>query len=148
MKTIIPVILLLLSLSGRAQDQAFEPVFNLRVSALLFPFTPLVTAEVRTVGRLTLQLESNFYRTHGFNIKYYTRSRMSEHFVFVGSAFVTNKLLREDLKTTVLPYTGYGYSYIFGDRWMLDGRIGIGPTVNADQFGIYPVAKVGIGRQF
>ncbi|MEM6726471.1 MAG: hypothetical protein AAF598_20690 [Bacteroidota bacterium] len=135
-------------LLGKSQQHDFQPVFNLRVSALLFPFTPLVTAEVKTVGPVTLQVESNFRRTHGFNIKWYTEAVMSGHFFFIGSAFVTNELLREDLKTTVLPYAGYGYSHVMGERWMLDGRIGFGPAVNADRFAFYPVAKIGIGHQF
>ena len=62
---------------GFAQQlEAPKPIANLRVSFLLFPFSPLLTLEVRTLGNLTLQLESNFTDTHGINLKYYLQNSM------------------------------------------------------------------------
>lgn len=126
------------------------PNANVRLSFLLFPFTPLLTLEVRTFGNITLQLETNFVNTHGANLKYYIKNRMDGDYVFLGTAFVENKLLRKDLVTTILPYAGYGYAYRFGNKnaWTFDSRIGIGATTNADKNGVYPIIKTGIGRTF
>jgi hypothetical protein len=143
---ILMIIFFLLAQNADAQD--IRPILNVRVSCLLFPFTPLATLEIRTFGNLTLQGESNFKHTHGFNLKYYTRERMNGHYFFIGSAFVSNKLLRKDEKNTILPYVGYGYSYNFAKNWLWDTRLGIGPTINADKNAIYPIIKTGIGRKF
>ena len=131
-------------------NQEHIPSTNIRLSFLLFPFTPLVSVEFRTIGNFTLQIESNFVDTHGMNLKYFVNKRMNEHYVFTGLALVKNELLREDKEITILPYIGYGYAHRFGSRkhWMLDNRIGIGVTTNADSNGIYPILKTGIGRTF
>jgi hypothetical protein len=81
-------------------EKVIHPTANVRLSLLLFPFTPLLTVEVRTFGNLTIQLESNFVNTHGANLKYFINDRMDGNYVFVGVALVENKLLREDKKTT------------------------------------------------
>jgi hypothetical protein len=47
--------------------KAIQPTANVRLSFLLFPFTPLLTVEIRTIGNLTIQGESNFVNTHGAN---------------------------------------------------------------------------------
>jgi len=73
----------------------------------------LPNANVR-FGNFTLQLETNFVDTHGANLKYFINNRMDGHYVFLGIAFVENKLLREDLKATILPYLGYGNGHRFG----------------------------------
>ncbi|MBI3218540.1 MAG: hypothetical protein HYZ44_03435 [Bacteroidetes bacterium] len=127
-----------------------NPVANVRLSFLLFPLTPLLTLEVRTIGDLTLQLETNFVNTHGANLKYFTKNGMDGHYVFIGIALVENRLLRQDDKMTFLPYAGYGYAYRFGNKnqWTFDSRIGIGATTNADRNSVYPVIKTGIGRIF
>ena len=131
-------------------DNTENPTINLRASVLLFPTTPLLTVEVRTIGNFTLQFESNFADTHGMNIKYFLHEKMKESYVFSGIAFVEHQLLRTDGKITFLPYLGYGYAYRFGNknRWTFDNRIGIGPTLNANTNRIYPVLKTGIGRIF
>ena len=152
MKKVVTLFALLLAVF-HSYGQNVEPKIpnaNVRLSFLLFPFTPLLTLEVRTFGNVTLQLETNFVNTHGANLKYFFKNRMDGHYVFVGSAFVENKLLREDLKATILPYVGYGYAYRFGKTkaWTFDSRFGIGATTNADNNGIYPVIKTGIGRTF
>ena len=136
-----------------AKAQSYEPKIptgNIRLSFLLFPFSPLLTLEMRTVGNLTVQLETNFVHTHGVNLKYYLQERMNAHYVFVGTAFVENRLLREDLQSTILPYAGYGYAYRFGNRehWTWDSRFGIGATINADRNFVYPIIKTGVGRTF
>jgi hypothetical protein len=148
------ILLFVMSLfAGQAFAQTANPKIanaNVRFSFLLFPFSPLLTVEFRTFGNVTLQVESNFVNTHGANLKYFINQRMDEHYVFAGTAFVENKLLRKDLKTTILPYTGYGYTYRFGktNAWIFDSRLGIGATTYADNKGIYPVIKTGIGRTF
>lgn len=127
------------------------PTANLRLSFLIIPpFSPLLTFEMRTFPKITVQLETNFVNTHGVNIKYFTQERMNGHFIFAGTAFIQNDFLRKDLKTTFLPYAGYGYAHRFGDKnkWIFDNRFGIGATTNADKNGIYPVLKTGIGRTF
>ena len=131
-------------------EREINPTANVRLSFLLFPFTPLLTVEVRTIGNLTLQLETNFVNTHGANLKYFIKNRMDGHYVFTGIALVENKLLRQDKKITFLPYAGYGYAYRFGNKkqWTFDNRIGIGVTTNADRNSVYPVIKTGIGRIF
>jgi hypothetical protein len=131
-------------------EKAIQPTANVRLSFLLFPFTPLLTVEIRTIGNLTIQGESNFVNTHGANLKYFIKDRMNGDYVFTGVALVENKLLRADKKITFLPYAGYGYAYRFGNKkqWTFDNRIGIGATTNADRNSVYPVIKTGIGRIF
>ena len=151
MKTIVLAASILCIQNCFAQtEKENNPTANVRLSLLLFPFTPLLTVEVRTIGNVTLQLETNFVNTHGANLKYFIKNRMDGHYVFTGIALVENKLLRQDKKITFLPYAGYGYAYRFGNKkqWTFDNRIGIGATTNADNNGIYPVIKTGIGRTF
>lgn len=127
-----------------------NPSVNVRLTFLVFPFTPLLTVELRTFYNLTLQVESNFVNTHGANLKYFLKERMEGQYVFTGVALVENKLLRKDEKMTFLPYAGYGYAYRFGYRkhWTFDNRVGIASTTNADKNSIYPVIKTGIGYIF
>ncbi len=75
---------------------------------------------------------------------------MDKDYIFAGTAFVQNVLLRVDKKSTYLPYLGYGYAHRFGSsrQWVFDSRIGLGATTNADKNGIYPVIKTGLGRTF
>ena len=151
MKAIITVLAALCIHNCFAQHEVEpEPTLNIRLSFLLFPFTPLLTVETRTIGNLTLQLETNFIDTHGANLKYFTRDSMDGNYFFTGIALVENKLLREDEQITFLPYVGYGYAHRFGKnkQWTFDSRIGIGTTINADNNAIYPVIKTGIGRVF
>jgi hypothetical protein len=131
-------------------QKEIQPTANVRFSFLLFPFTPLLTLEVRTIGNFTIQAETNFVNTHGANLKYFIKDRMGGDYIFTGIALVDNKLLRADKKTTFLPYAGYGYAYRFGNKkeWTFDTRIGIGATINADKNSVYPVIKTGIGRIF
>jgi hypothetical protein len=145
-KTLIFFILIVAIVSLKAQNTA--PFMNVRLSFLLFPFSPLLTLEVRTIGNLTLQGETNFARIHGINVKYYTASRMEKSYFFVGSAFVSDASLRTDKKPTTLMYAGYGYAHIFKNNWTFDSRIGIGPTINADKNSVYPVIKLGAGKRF
>ncbi|MBN8577498.1 MAG: hypothetical protein J0L66_11185 [Cytophagales bacterium] len=127
-----------------------KPDINIRLSFLVFPFTTLLTVEGRTVGNLTLQLETDFLNTHGANLKYFMQNRMDGHYVFTGVAFMENKLLRKDKQITFLLYAGYGYAYRFGKlkHWTFDNRIGIGSTTNADKNSTYPVIKTGVGYIF
>lgn len=128
-----------------------QPIANIRLSFLVFPpITPLLTLEIRTFEKITMQFETNFVNTHGVNLKYFLNERMNKDFVFVGTAFVASDYLRKDLKTTFLPYVGYGYAYRFGkyNSWILDSRIGIGRTINADKNTILPIIKTGIGKTF
>jgi hypothetical protein len=151
MRVIFLIFVLLLFQKGFAQtEKAIEPTANVRLSFLLFPFTPLLTVEVRTIGNLTIQTETNLKNTHGANLKYFIKDRMDGDYIFTGIALVDSKLLRADKKTTFLPYTGYGYAYRFGNKklWTFDNRIGIGVTTNADINSVYPVIKTGIGRVF
>lgn len=132
------------------QPPTQQPLLNLRLSLLLFPTTPLLTVEVRTVGNWTIQGETNFAHTHGLNLKYFVRSPMEGPYGFVGTAFVRHQLLRQDGAAAVLAYAGVGHAQRLGrsDRWIIDHRIGIGPTLNADEVGVYPILKTGIGRLF
>lgn len=152
MRTIISLCLVCMFSKLQAQtNQPKLPIANVRLSFLIFPpFTPLLTLEMRTVDKLTVQLETNFVNTHGVNLKYFINERMNGHFVFVGNAFIENDFLREDRNITFLPYAGYGYAHRFGksNDWTFDNRLGIGRTTNADNNGIYPVLKTGIGRTF
>lgn len=150
-KIISLCVLICCSVVISAQNKVPElPNANVRLSFLIFPFSPLLTLEVRTFGNLTLQLETNFVDTRGTNLKYFINNRMDGHYVFLGIAFVENKLLREDLKATILPYLGYGYAHRFGktNAWTFDSRFGIRATTNKDQNSIYPVIKTGMGRIF
>lgn len=148
MKTTLTIVLIFFMLQINAQEK--QPIANVRLSFLLFPFSPLLTIEAKTVWNLTLQVESNFTHTHGLNVKYYLKETMSESYVFIGTAFVSNDFLRKDLKLTTLPYIGYGYAYRFGHNkaWTFDSRLGVGSTINADKNAVYPVIKTGIGRVF
>jgi hypothetical protein len=151
MKLILFIFLFFSLQIGYSQNvKEIQPTANIRLSFLLFPFTPLLSVEVRTIGNITLQVETNFGNTHGANLKYFIKDRMSQDYVFTGVALVGNKLLRKDKKTTYLPYIGYGYAHRFGNKkeWTFDNRIGIGATTNADQNGVYPIIKTGIGRIF
>jgi hypothetical protein len=149
MRVIFLIFGLLLVQNVFAQKE-IQPTANVRLSFLLFPFTPLLTVEVRTIGNFTIQAETNFVNTHGANLKYFIKDRMDGDYIFTGIALVENKLLRADIKTTFLPYAGYGYAYRFGNKkqWTFDNRIGIGATTNADKNSVYPVIKTGIGRIF
>jgi hypothetical protein len=149
MRVIFLIFGLLLVQNVFAQKE-IQPTANVRFSFLLFPFTPLLTLEVRTIGNFTIQAETNFVNTHGANLKYFIKDRMDGDYIFTGIALVENKLLRADIKTTFLPYAGYGYAYRFGNKkqWTFDNRIGIGATTNADKNSVYPVIKTGIGRIF
>jgi hypothetical protein len=131
-----------------APAQSVVPVVSVRLSFLLFPFTPLLSVECRTVGQLTVQGETNFGHTHGLNLKYYVQSPLEKSYVFIGSAFVTNRLLRQDGGSTTLPYVGWGYAHVLDKNWVIDGRIGLGPTLNADRNGVYPIVKIGAGKRF
>ena len=148
MKTTLTIVLIFFMLQINAQEK--QPIANVRLSFLLFPFSPLLTIEAKTVWNLTLQVESNFTHTHGLNVKYYLKETMSESYVFIGTAFVSDDFLRKDLKLTTLPYIGYGYAYRFGHNkaWTFDSRFGVGSTINADKNAVYPVIKTGIGRVF
>lgn len=143
------IFVLFLSANG-LKAQNFQPTANVRLSFLLLPFSPLLTVEVRTLDKVTLQLESNFVNTHGANLKYFLNKRMENGYVFVGTAFVRSTYLRKDKATTLLPYVGCGYAQRFGadKRWTFDSRIGLGRTINADKNGIYPIIKTGVGRIF
>jgi hypothetical protein len=110
-KGLILLVLLCGMVNLKAQNN--EPFMNVRLSFLLFPFSPLMTVEVRTIGNVTVQGETNFIHTHGVNLKYYTTQRMEKSYFFIGSAFVSNALLRADKKPTTLLYGGYGYAHIF-----------------------------------
>ena len=152
MKTILTFCLLFVYV--KVQSQTTEPklpTINIRLSFLVFPpLTPLLTFEVRTIDKLTLQLETNFVNTHGVNLKYFTKEIMNGHYLFVGTAFLESDFLRKDKNITLLPYAGYGYAYRFGktNQWVFDSRLGIGRTLNADKNLILPVLKTGIGRTF
>ncbi len=139
-----------LSICQLCSAQSENPFLNIRLSFLIFPFTPLLSVEARTFHKFTVQGETNFRNTHGFNVKYYLKSRMDKDYIFAGTAFVQNVLLRVDKKSTYLPYLGYGYAHRFGSsrQWVFDSRIGLGATTNADKNGIYPVIKTGLGRTF
>jgi hypothetical protein len=151
MRVLFLIVSLLCFQNGYSQtEKILQPIANVRLSFLLFPFTPLLTAEVRTFGNFTIQFETNFVNTHGANLKYFIKDRMDGDYIFTGLALVENKLLREDKKTTFLPYVGYGYAYRFGNKkqWTFDNRIGIGTTTNADKNSVYPVIKTGVGLLF
>ena len=138
----------------KVQSQTTEPklpTINIRLSFLVFPpLSPLLTFEVRTIDKLTLQLETNFVNTHGVNLKYFTKERMNGNYLFIGTAFLESDFLRKDKNITFLPYAGYGYAYRFGktNQWVFDSRLGIGRTLNVDKNLILPVLKTGIGRTF
>ena len=152
MKTILTFCLLFVYV--KVQSQTTEPklpTINIRLSFLVFPpLSPLLTFEVRTIDKLTLQLETNFVNTHGVNLKYFTKERMNGNYLFIGTAFLESDFLRKDKNITFLPYAGYGYAYRFGktNQWVFDSRLGIGRTLNADKNLILPVLKTGIGRTF
>ncbi len=150
----IMIFLCFFSMFSKLQAQTNEPkipIGNIRLSFLIFPpFSPLLTLEMRTFDKITVQLETNFINTHGVNLKYFINERMNKHFIFVGTAFIENDFLRKDKNITFLPYAGYGYAHRFGksNAWTFDSRLGIGRTTNADNNAIYPVLKTGIGRTF
>jgi len=144
------LILSLMSLKTQAQNAETNSTVNIRGSFLLFPFTPLITLEFRTVENLTIQIESDFRDTHGVNLKYYLKERMQGGYLFIGNALLQSELLREDSQTVYLPYVGYGYALPFGktEKWIWDIRFGLGSTTNADTNGVYPVIKTGVGIVF
>jgi hypothetical protein len=152
MKKLLFFCLLFSVLKVQGQTNATKsPSANIRLIFLIFPpITPLLTFEIRTFENLTVQLETNFINTHGVNLKYFVKERMSGHFIFVGSAFIESDFLRKDSSITFLPYAGYGYAYRFGKSkaWIFDSRLGIGATINADKNTFLPVLKTGIGRTF
>lgn len=152
MKKVITLILLCVVSKQFSQNLEQKiPFANIRLSFLVFPpITPLLTIEFRTFDKVTMQIETNFVNTHGANLKYFLKERMNKDFLFIGTAFVANDFLRKDLKTTFLPYLGYGYAYRFGKNndWIFDSRIGLGRTINADKNTIIPVIKTGIGKTF
>ena len=152
MKKIVLFGILMLGLQNYSQNLEQKiPFANVRLSMLIFPpITPLLTLEIRTFDKITLQLETNFVNTHGVNLKCFLKERMDKDYLFIGTAFVESDFLRKDLKTTFLPYIGYGYAYRFGKNgdWIFDNRIGIGHTLNADKNTIIPVIKTGIGKTF
>jgi hypothetical protein len=152
MRKIIFLCLVCMFSKLQAQTNAPKlPIGNIRLSFLIFPpFSPLLTIEMRTYDKLTVQLEINFVNTHGVNLKYFINERMNGHFIFVGNAFIENDFLRKDKNITFLPYGGYGYAHRFGksNAWTFDSRLGIGRTTNADNNAIYPVLKTGVGRTF
>lgn len=152
MRTIIFLCLLCIFSTVQAQTNKPKlPIGNVRLSFLIIPpISPLLTFEVRTFDKLTVQLETNFVTTHGANLKYFINERMNGHFMFIGTAFIESDFLRKDKSITFLPYAGYGYAYRFGksNAWTFDSRLGIGRTTNADNVAIYPVLKTGIGRTF
>lgn len=125
-----------------------QPKANIRLSFLLYPFTPLLSFEFNTFKRFTIQLETNFKQTHGVNLKYYPGKSMSGHYWFSGLALLKNQQLRSDEKNVFLPYLGYGFALSFGKRklWTFDNRCGIGRTINAERNFFFPVVKTGIGR--
>jgi hypothetical protein len=141
----------LLSSAGalaQAQPPLSVPVVSVRLSLLVLPATPLLTVELRAVGNLTVQGETNFVHTHGVNLKYYPNGPFERGYWFVGSAWVQNRFLRADGGSAVLPYAGWGYAHRFGRTWQADGRLGFGPTLNADRNSVYPVLKLGVGKRF
>lgn len=142
------VLIIFLSLTTISYAQTKEPILNVRLSFLLFPFTPLLSVEVKTFNKITVQGETNFVHTHGVNLKWFPKHIMRDNYFFIGSAFVENALLRKDKKSTILPYVGAGYAHNFNNNWLIDGRLGIGRTLNADKNSIYPIAKIGVGRLF
>ena len=135
---------------SQAQETPLPATVNLRATFLLVPFTPLFTLETRTVGNLTIQLESNFRDTHGVNLKWYLQQRMQGGYLFTGMAWVNNTQLREDKQYTLLPYAGGGFALRFGTQktWTWDTRLGIGPTLNANRNLVLPVLKSGLGHIF
>ena len=152
MRTIIFLCLVCTLLKLPAQTNKPKlSIGNIRLSFLIFPpFSPLLTLEMRTIEKVTIQLETNFTNTHGVNLKYFIDERMNGHYIFVGTAFIENAFLRKDKSIAFLPYAGYGYAHRFGksNAWTFDSRLGIGRTTNADNNGIYPVLKTGVGRIF
>lgn len=152
MKNSIIFVFLLHGIAALSQETNHkEPLVNVRLSFLVFPpITPLLTLELRTINKLTVQLETNFVNTHGVNLKYFTKQTMNQDYLFIGSAFVESDYLRKDLKTTFIPYLGYGYVYRFGKNndWIVDSRIGLGQTLNADSKIFLPIIKTGVGKTF
>jgi hypothetical protein len=152
MKIILFFCLFFTVLKVQAQTNETKlPTANIRLSFLIFPpFSPLLTLEIRTFEKLTVQLETNFINTHGINLKYFIKERMNGHFIFVGSAFIESDFLRKNKNITLLPYAGYGYAHRFGksNAYTFDSRLGIGVTTNADKNIVLPVLKTGIGRTF
>ncbi len=146
MKKLFTSVLWLLAVTGYTQPN--PPIFSVRLSVLAVPFTPLLTVECRAVGNLTVQGETNFGRIHGVNLKYYLHAPLERGYVFVGNAFVRSESLREDGRSALLPYAGWGYAHVMAHNWAVDGRLGVGPILNADHTGIYPVLKIGVGKRF
>ena len=79
MRVIIFFCLLFAVLKVQAQTNVTKlSTANIRLSFLIFPpFTPLLTFEMKTFEKLTVQLETNFINTHGINLKYFIKERMN-----------------------------------------------------------------------
>jgi hypothetical protein len=152
MKTILFLCLFLNCNKPQAQtNESKLPTLNVRLSFLVFPpISPLLTFEMRTINKLTVQLETNFTNIHGVNLKYFLNERMNGHYIFIGKAFIKSDYLRKDKNVAFLPYVGYGYAYRFGKNngWIFDSRLGFGATTNADKNNLLPVLKTGIGKTF
>jgi hypothetical protein len=150
MRNLLLILILLLNKCAYCQIVNNKlPLINIRASFLLVPnITPLLTVETGIRKNITLQLETNFKNTHGANLKYYPKKRMSKDYIFLGNAILKSSYLRSDNKLTLLPYLGYGYAYRFGKlkNGVLDARLGLGHTLNAMNNIILPVIKIGVGR--
>lgn len=141
--------LLLAFLATWAEAAAAQPrLFNVRLSFLAYPFTPLLSVELRCLPQMSLQAETNFSNIHGINIKAYASPAAEGGYLFLGAAFVSDKRLREDGGWTYLPYAGVGYSLPLGGSWIGDTRLGFGPTLGANKVYWVPVLKAGVGRWF
>lgn len=121
---------------------------NVRLSFLAYPFTPLLSVELRCLPQLSLQAETNFRHIHGINLKAYASPLAEGPYGFLGTAFIRDSRLREDGGWTYLPYVGGGYSLPFGNGWLVDTRLGVGPTLGADRRYWVPVWKAGVGHWF
>lgn len=141
--------LLLAFLAVWAEGAAAQPrLFNVRLSFLAYPFTPLLSVELRCLPQISLQAETNFRHIHGINLKAYASPAAEGGYLFLGTAFVRDKRLSEDNGWTYLPYAGAGYSLPLGGSWVGDARLGFGPTLGADRTYWVPVLKAGVGRWF
>lgn len=128
------------------QTPLHAPLLNVRASFLAFPFTPLLSLELRLLPHLTMQAETNFWNVHGLNFKAYAHSDLNGPYFFVGNAWVKHRALRQDGGFSILPYTGVGYAVPFGVGWRADVRLGAGPMLFSERKGVYPVLKFGIGK--
>ena len=122
--------------------------FSIRSTALLFPSRILATVEAALTQRMTLQLESDFTKMHGFNLKYFPHQSFHDVYLFAGNAWISNKRLRKDEDYANITYLGIGYVIHLKSHWVIDMRGGIGPAWNAVTNSLIPVFKVGIGKTF